>query len=133
MSRLVEIRFPPLGREAERLLEALARDAPLEDAVELLRVDVQRALFCTGARDELGRLRVLRRLRGHGWCGGARDVVEEGLLCWGAGGAELRAYAAGVAELLCELVWRARAARGVFLEVDAAHARGGVGEAWVRR
>lgn len=132
MSRLVEIRFPPLGRKAQCLLEALTRDAPFQDPVELLRVDVQRALFCSGAGNELGRLRVLWRLCGHRWCCGARDVIKEGL-CWGAGRAELRAYAAGVAELLCELVRRARAARGVFLEVDAAHARRGVRETRIRR
>lgn len=131
MSRLVEIRFPSLGREAQCLFETLARDATLEDTVELLRVDVQRALLCSRRGDELGRLWVLRRLCGHWWRYGSRDVVDG--LRWGAGGPELGAYAAGVTELVCELVWRPRTARGVLLEVDAAHARRGIWETRVRR
>lgn len=131
MSRLVEIGFPSLGCKTQCLFETLTRDATLEDTVELLRVDVQRALLCSPTCDKLGRLRVLRRLCGHWWRYRSRDVVDG--LRWGAGGPELGAYAARVSELVCELVWRAWASRSVFLEVDAAHARRGIWETRIRR
>lgn len=123
MARFVQVRFAPLGREPELFFELLPRDAPFEDAVELLRVDVQRGFFGCGGRrggsgggggrvDDFGRgLRDgLRRVGGRRWwshaggrAGGTGEgvcVVEGGLGVGDVRTAHLLGHAAGLLLLL---------------------------------
>ena len=76
--RLVQVRFPALTRNPELLFQFLARHAALEDAVELLGVDVEGGFFGGAGDGDFGGLLLLLL----GWLGGWR-LLGLGWRAWG--------------------------------------------------
>jgi len=52
----MEIRFATFGGQSESFLKLLASHSPLENTMELLRVDVEGRLLCGTCNRNLGRL-----------------------------------------------------------------------------